>query len=88
MPLHDLAGELLGALSKLQLLLGLGMGRSRTEFYSRAVLGPTPPGVNPRQVYTVANGSRYAYVGIPVSASIEEKRAALMHAQRELCEGR
>ena len=82
--MHELAGELLGALSKLQLVCGLGVGRSRTEFYSRAVLGPTPPGVTPREVYTVANGVSYAFVGVPVAASLEETCAALVRAHSEL----
>ena len=87
LPLHGLAGELLGALSKLQLLSGVGAGRSRTEFYSRALLGPTPPGVTPSEVYTVANGASYAYAGVAVSASLKEKCAALVRAHSELREG-
>ena len=87
LPVHGLTGELLGALSKLQLVSGLGVGRSRTEFYSRAVPGPTPLGAIPCEVYTVANGARYAYVGVPTGASPEETEDALAQARLGLREG-
>jgi hypothetical protein len=48
------------------------------------MLGPTPPGVAPCEVFTVGSGARYAYLGVPVSATIEEKCAALVSAHREL----
>ena len=87
LPVHVLTGELLGALSKLQLVSGLGVGRSRTEFYSRAVPGPTPAGPIPCEVYTVANGARFAYVGVPTGASPKETGAALAQARLDLREG-
>jgi hypothetical protein len=48
----------------------------------RSTAGPIPC-----EVYTVANGARFAYVGVPTGASPKETGAALAQARLDLREG-
>lgn len=75
-------GEVLGFLSA-QHLAGLSSRRGRMRFTSGAHKGPIPP-AGAEEVYTVANGTHSAFVGVDASLTVAEKKEALVTAMAAL----